>query len=620
MAQAYQRATALAIRAFPPPKPRAVAAKLSVSECRRAMIGALQRAAAPKQPAQAHEERFRSRLPPCPQQRRQEGMRVRRRLPLASCTPRGAVCGGDHMTAARHDAWPSGLAGIAPTVVKAAAWCALAFWLYYAFLRQVAGPLNPDEIYFSHTLWLLNEGKRQYVDFYSGHLPAYFALLKPLVSALSRDPSDLSFVWGVRSLSAAIIVAYLSLASVLVHKVHPHAGRVGVLSAGALLLVFVVLARMVEVRTDTFGLLLVNAAWALVLCRRSTRSMVAAAILAGLALLFSARAAGMAGVMGVLLVVLAVRARDAARVRALLMVAALFLGAAIAASLAAPEWMELVVRSCFLQPAQILHGPTLMVRFFALERLPLTVLIVAGLVAGACLMRGTDRERGLIVAVACAAQLLMIGLDPAPFQYVYGWAAVPAAFGLASLSPALALCLPFSMAAGLLCMSVGYSAVHGHPPPTASYFRLTFDRPLSGAALARLSTPELVSLLVSDRDQKNLTNQLRIRSEVCRRLQGKVLTTFDTHPICLDDATFYWTGLRWPPLVEGDAAAPEEMSQQEFARMFSHARPRLFIWQYGWERPRPLLAATRQLLACCYDVEESFAIFRTDGRRDSGSR
>ena len=83
------------------------------------------------------------------------------------------------------------------------AWAALAFWLYYAFLRQVAGPLNPDEIYFAHQIWLIDQGKRQYIDFYSGHLPAYFQLLKPLVAALSGEPTDLSFLSGAFAFSPA---------------------------------------------------------------------------------------------------------------------------------------------------------------------------------------------------------------------------------------------------------------------------------------------------------------------------------------------------------------------------------------------------------------------------------
>jgi hypothetical protein len=509
--------------------------------------------------------------------------------------------------------WLRRMDAVPPRLLVPVAWFGFAFWLYYAFLRQVAGPLNPDEIYFSHTLWLLNEGKRQYLDFYSIHLPAYFEMLKPLVKALSaHGPADLSFMWGVRSLSGVIILAYLGLGWLVTREALVHAARVVLLSLWALLLVFIVLARMVEVRTDTFGLLLVNAAWAVVLCGRTTRTMAAAAVLAGLALLFSARAAEMVAVLGVLLLFLAGRSRDVASIRALLGVAAVFVVSAIVGYLAAPEWMALVVRSCFFEPAKMLAGPTLMARFFALERLPLTILIAAGLGAGAFLMRREPGRRGLIVVVAGAAQLLMIALDPAPYQYVYGWAAVPVAFGVASLGPVLALSLPSAMAAGLVGISVAYSMVHGHAPATISYFRLTFDPPLSGTVVARLSTPKLIALLISDVDQKNLANQLRIRSEVCRRLSGKVLTTFDTNPICLDDATFYWSGLRWPPVVEGDVAAPNDMSEQEFARIVSLARPRVFIWDHRWGPPRTLLPAIRNMLACCYELRNGFALLNED--------
>jgi hypothetical protein len=500
------------------------------------------------------------------------------------------------------------------------AWFSLAFWLYYAFLRQVAGPLNHDEIYFSHILWLLNQGKRQYIDFYSNHLPAYFQLLEPLVAAISRGPADLSYLWGVRLLSVPVIAAYLALAWLLRRAALPHAGRAGLLALGALLLMFVVLARMVEVRPDTFGLLLVNAAWAAVLCARTTRSMVAAAVLAGLAILFSARAGGMVAVLGLLLLYLSARSHDWAAVRALLGVAGGFLAAALVLYLAAPEWVALVVRSCFLEPAKLLKGLPLWERFLAPERIPLTVLIAGGLIAGMRLGRQGDKERGLVVAVASAAQLLLVVLDPSPYQYVYGWAAVPVVLGLVSASPVFSLYFPSALAAVIVSVSVGYGILHGEAPATSSYFRLTFDAPLDEHEFARLPTPVLVSQLISDKRQMNLTNQLRVRSEVCRRLQGSVLTTFDTHPICLDDAMFYWTGLRWPPLMEGDPATPDAMPPQAFAQIFVDARPSVFIWGRRRGPPRTLLPATQQMLACCYELHEGFALSRESGRGSAGTR
>lgn len=499
-----------------------------------------------------------------------------------------------------------------PKLVTAAGWTGLAFWLYYAFLRQVIGPLNPDEVYFAHILWLVNEGRRQYVDFNSNHLPTYFHLLTPLVSALSASSSDLSYVWGVRILSALVILAYLGLTWALHRHAIPNVGRIGLLGLAALVLVFVVAGRMVEVRVDTVGLLLINAAWTVVLCFRTTRATLAAALLAGLALLFSARAAGMVAVVGSLLLYLAVRSRDARTVRALLYAAGSFFTAGVAACLLAPDWAALVIRSCFLEPAKLLAGSVpLRARFLAFDRLPLTLLIAGGLFGSWRLMRAGAADRGLVIAMACGAQLLLVLLDPAPYQYVYGWAAVPAVVGIVSVSPLFSVSFPFLMAAGLVSASIGYGVVKGEAPPTASYLRLTVESALSERELAELPTRQLVTLLVTDARQKNLTSQLRVRSEVCRRMDGLSLTTFDTNPVCLHDAMFHWTDLHWPPLAEGDLAAPGAMSWDSFANVIQAARPSLIIWAHRWNSPRPLRPETRQLLECCYEISDGFAISRT---------
>ena len=505
--------------------------------------------------------------------------------------------------------WRAGATGISPRVLATVAWVTLAFWLYYAFLRQVAGPLNPDEIYFSHTLWLIGQGKRQFVDFYSNHLPTYFQLLRPLVAALSTSPTDLSFLWAVRILSAAIVAMYLTLAWSLSKAANPHGGRTSFLATSALMLVFVVLGRMVEVRSDTIGLLLMNAAWALVFSGRSSRKLAGAALLAGLAILFSARAAGMVGVFGLLMLVLAVRSRDWASVRALLYVAGFFVVAGIIVHVAAPEWIALVIRYCFVEPSRLLGvGMPLYDRVIALDRIPLTAMIVGGLLSGFVLLRRGQAERGFIVAAACGAQLLMVVLDPAPYQYVFGWAAVPAVLGLVSVSLPLALFFPASVAAALLCLSIGYGLAKGEAPPTASYFRLTFDATLSEREIAALPTPDLVALLISDKHQKNLASQLRVRSEVCRRLGGTTLAIYDTHPVCLDDATFYWTALRWPALAEGDRPTQLALPNDAFWQTLLAARPTVIIWSHRWAPPPALLPATKQRLACCYEIHDGFAV------------
>ena len=198
-------------------------------------------------------------------------------------------------------------------------------------------------------------------------------------------------------------------------------------------------------------------------------------------------------------------------------------------------------------------------------------------------------------------------LDPAPYQYVYGWAALPAVVGIASVSSAFVSCFPAAIAVAILGVSAGYTVQAGQAPRTSSYFRLTFDARLDQGEIARTPTAALVAMLLNDRRQKSLANQLDVRSELCRRLRGKVLATFDTHPVCLDDALFYWQ--RLPALVAGEAPRVA-MSRQDFERAFTTARPHVFIWGRRWEEPRALLPWANQMLVCCYDVGNGFAVAR----------
>jgi hypothetical protein len=310
-----------------------------------------------------------------------------------------------------------------------------------------------------------------------------------------------------------------------------------------------------------------------------------------------------------LMLVLAARSREWAGVRRLLYVGALFVGAGVVVYAVAPDWIALVIRYCFVEPSKLLGvGMPVYDRVLALDRLPLTAMIAGGLLAGVLLMRRSQAERGLIVAAACAAQLLMVLLDPAPYQYVFGWAAVPAVVGLVSVSRLLALFFPASIAAALLSLSVGHGLVTGEAPPTASWYRLTFDATLDQRDIARLPTADLVALLVTDRQQKNLVSQLRVRSEVCRRLGGTTLALYDTHPVCLPDAMFYWTVLRWPALAEGDRPTQLALTPDEFWHTLLAARPSVIIWAHRWAPPPALLPASRQKLACCYEIHDGFAV------------
>lgn len=498
-----------------------------------------------------------------------------------------------------------------------AACLAFAFWIYYAVQRQVAGPLNSDEIYFAHILWLIRAGKRQYVDFFSQHLPTYFQLLQPLVAAVSKSPTDLSYVWAARAVSALAIMGYLALAACVHRLAAPASGRAGLLATAASVLAFVVLARMVELRSDTLGLLLMNIAWTIVLGGRTAVRSAAAAALAGLAILFAPRAAAMAGILGLTLLLLALRARDRASVRALLCVAGGFAAGAASLYLAAPDWIALIVRSCFVEPVKFATAFPYLRRFLAGDRIPLVLLVALGAVAGLRLLRGPRREQGILVSAACIGQLLILCVDPAPFEYVYGWAALPAVFGIVSMNSVVAVLVPFLFASALVGLSGVFMLLRGHQPPTLSPIRLTFDATISREEVARLSTPELIALVVGDQRQQNLENQLRVRSELCRRVRGTVMASFGTNPLCVQDALYVWSGgLRLPAIAEGDPQSSSGMSWPDFEAIFLRAGPEVFIWADRWEPPRALLPRTRQLLACCYEVHDGFAL-RREGARAS---
>ena len=80
---------------------------------------------------------------------------------------------------------------------------AIIAWLYY-FLQQKL-PLSADETYFAHIFWLLKQGYRQYVDFYSTHLPFYFEAIR---SFLPSGGGSLGFIWPLRAISVLVMIAY----------------------------------------------------------------------------------------------------------------------------------------------------------------------------------------------------------------------------------------------------------------------------------------------------------------------------------------------------------------------------------------------------------------------------
>jgi len=494
------------------------------------------------------------------------------------------------------------------TLIAGAAACALAFWALCVVQRVFVGPLGVDEIYFAHVLWLVGQGQRLYVDFHSQHLPTYFLLMKPLVSAVSPGPSDLEFVWAMRGVSAAMLLAYLVIGWFL-HRMLPVGGRLGLLAVWSLLLLFVVHARFLELRADSVGLLLMNTAWAAALSRVSRPRLLLAAVLAGASVLFSGRAGFMALAAGGCLLYLAYRARDMRAFRALIFTALAFAAVLAAIYWSDPAWTTLVVQSAVLDPVQFIIPLSLWRRIVPLDRAILLFLIVIALLSGLRMVRRGQAERGIVVAGASVGQLLLIFIDPVPYQYVYGWATVPVLFGVVSLSRRFAALFSGGMAVLYLPGVFPLVAATPFSPPQGSLFQPVIGPVLSREVVQRIATPELVRMMLNGEWQQNLASQLRVREEVCRRVGGKVLVSWAFHPICLPDANYHWTGLRWPIPVQGVVTGSgRSMDEFEFLGIITTTKPSLFVWLPGPGRSPRLPRTLEQTLTTCYDRFEGFAL------------
>ena len=488
-------------------------------------------------------------------------------------------------------------------VVKALALLAAAFWVHYLLVHDILGLLSVDEIYFAHVLWLMRQGLEPYSDFYSAHLPAYFRIAGWLVPP--APDLDLSFVWTLRAVSAAFVAAYAVLLLTL--------GRRDFLFLLPVLLVFITFGRMVEIRPDTFGLLLFNLGWWQLLRGTERMNILLAAALAGLALFFSARASVMIVGMGAACTLLCVRRKDA-RTFAYLMLIAVGFAAIVAVTYALdPDRFALIVKSVYLDPVSLMPDLTIKQRVLATDRLILLALIMVAL-ASAVLEIARDKasNTGLVVAVACVTQLILIAFDPSPFQYVYGWAMLPTLAGIALLgrySPRgleSGLVLAASgLALVFVSLSVTRAAAAGRPPRPGSMLRITYDRPLAAGELRRASTPQLLAMMVRTDRQQALWNQLALFTEICRRIREPALTKFYANPICLRDARYDWAGLQWPAMLEGDRAAGPSA---EFEALFANRPPQLVAW--GKKHYTPALTPWGRRLLRDYQVYDGFALRR----------
>ena len=487
-------------------------------------------------------------------------------------------------------------------IVKWLALLAGAFWLHYCLVHDVLGLLTVDEIYFAHVFWLMREGLQPYSDFYSAHLPAYFRVVGVLVPP--APAVDLSFVWILRAVTALAMAAYAVLLFTL--------SRRHFLYLLPLLFVFVTAGRMVEIRPDTFGLLLFNFAWWWLLRGTGRTNILLAAASSGLALFFSARAAVMIVGTGVLLIYLCVRGKDFKTFGYLVLLAAGF-AAIVALDYASdPATFSLMVRSVYLDPMALMPDLSLGQRVFSADRLVLVAMIVTALSAAVLEMaRGKAGDTALVVAAACVGQLVLIVVDPSPFQYVYGWAALPTLAGIALLGRISVRGLHAGLAfagSALAMVLVSLSLAHtisGRPPLPGAILRITYDPPINSAELKRASTPRLLSMMASAERQQGLWNQLALLTEICRRVRGPVLAKFYAHPICVPDARYDWAGLKWPPMLEGEI---DRGTGPEFAALFANRPPQLVAWGKHHYRP-PLTPWGRNLLKD-YAVYDGFALRR----------
>lgn len=487
--------------------------------------------------------------------------------------------------------------------MKWACLTAAAYWAYYLLLHKMLGPLNIDELYFSHTMWLVRQGMRPFVDFYSLHLPYYFSLYD-LVLPRSR-PHDLSFIVAMRLSSIVVIGLYIAMLLSL--------DRRQWLYLLPFLLSFIALGRASEIRTDTIGLLLFNAGWWILIAGGFREKWALAALVSGFALLFSARAAVMAPAMAIACFALVVRQRGLGSLKWMVAAGAVMPALILVIYFIDPAYFELMIRSVFFDTSRLQPDVSLRTRIWEPERAYLMILIVSALIAAAlAYRRDRTNDAALTAIIASAFQLALVFVDPSPFPYVYSWALIPVIAGLAigfdRFGPRMRI--PYVVAVTgasflLFGLSLVYLMIKGHSPPTASNLRLSFDRQIATEAIRAKSLPDLLSLSISLKQQQNLWNQLAIKSEICRRVKGKVLSGFNGSPICLNDARYDWIGLTWPDLHSGGKYLSNRV---EFERLMASDPPTLVLWGSHYNSPQ-LSPWGRQLLAG-YAIGDGYALRR----------
>jgi hypothetical protein len=479
-----------------------------------------------------------------------------------------------------------------PLAVKLLAVAAAAFAVHYYMLHEVLGLLPVDEIYFAHVFWLMRHGQSLYTDFYANHLPTYFYLLEPLLPG--GGETDLGFVWVLRATGVIAVVAYLAMLWGLLRR--------DFIYLLPFLFMFITLGRMSEIRPDTVGLLLFNTGWFLLLRDAAPRNILIAAALAGVALTFSARAAVMALGMGLLMAWLCYQRRDWQTLRQLCLIGAAFFAFLATLYLLNPAGSQLMLRLVYFEPLAVTPDVPLWQRILPVDRLLMVVLICTAL--GASVWRRTDPS-ALVIRFACATQIILVLVDPSPYQYVYSWAAIPTFAGLSLLGfmgPRRLHAVLAGASSAIAALVIALSLSSPTPRP-GSALRITYDRPFAAGELNSLPMAELMRLATTSERQEGAWNQLALFSEICRRTDGPVVTKFYANLICLPDARYDWAGLKWPPIFEGDSST---VSRTEFEELFAKHPPALVAW--GKQHYLPTLNPWGQALLANYDIYDGYAL------------
>ena len=290
------------------------------------------------------------------------------------------------------------------------------------------------------------------------------------------------------------------------------------------------------------------------------------------------------------------------------------------------------LRYAFLNPIEVMNTVPASDRWFAIDRLPLTIpLIVSFLFLAVRLRKQPQNERTAIALIAIASKVLLILFDPSPYQYVYGYALVPMAFAVAQWfprapdtqgsgppkAPLVIACMALlAIALPVYLPAIAYILVKGRQPPAGSSLRLTLEAPLEAGQVENMSDLEILNALVSGERQHSLMNQIVIRSEVCRRVRGPVLSVIHAHPICLRDASSQWSDGHWPAILQGEGPNMRAgaWNRAEMIRRLRSAPPKLFLWRRptsDLDKRSPQTWLVDELRRC-HRIPPGYALLRPD--------